>query len=226
MAANLTKAQLAAVIDHTQLKPHATGEMIDELCREARENRFATVCVSPCYVEQASQRLEGSGVLPITVVGFPSGAHLTRTKVEETRHVIAAGAREIDMVIPVGAYLGGDREQVRRDVEAVVEAAGDLSVKAILESGYYEPDQLRDVAQLAIEGGAHYVKTSTGFGPRGASVEDIRIMATAAAQSGRRVGVKASGGIRTLADAKALVEAGATRLGCSASVSIVGELES
>lgn len=211
-------AEFAALFDHTLLKPEATSAQVAQLCDEARQHRFATVCVNPWHVRAAARRLEGSEVLPITVVGFPLGANLTRVKVYETQAAIADGAREIDMVINLGALKSGDERSVRDDIEAIVAGAGPVPVKVILETALLSPDEIYHLTTWCVEAGAAFVKTSTGFAARGALVEDIQIMARA---GGQRIKIKASGGIRTLEQAMALVAAGAQRLGASASVQIL-----
>lgn len=214
--------RLAAVLDHTLLAPTATPAQIDRLCDEAREHRFAAVCVNGGLVARCARRLEGSRVPVSAVVGFPLGAGAPQAKAAEARIAIADGARELDMVLHLGAFLSGDLEWSRRDVEAVVAVAAPhgVAVKVILETGFLTPQQIPEAARLCVRAGARFVKTSTGFGPRGASVEDVRRIRAAV---GPEVGIKAAGGIRTRAHAVELLEAGATRLGCSASVAIVGE---
>jgi deoxyribose-phosphate aldolase len=214
--------RLAAVLDHTLLDPAATPDRVDRLCDEAREHAFAAVCVNGVYVPRCSGRLVGSGVAVCAVIGFPLGAGATEAKAAEARIALEDGATELDMVLQVGAFRSGDREACRQDIEAVVDVARprEATVKVILETGLLTPDEIPAAARLCVTAGADYVKTSTGFGPRGASVEDVRLMRAAV---GPEVGVKAAGGIRTRAFALQLLEAGATRLGCSASVAIVTE---
>jgi deoxyribose-phosphate aldolase len=214
----MTPLAFAALFDHTLLKPEATVAQVARLCDEAREHRFATVCVNPWQLGAAARRLEGSGVLPITVVGFPLGANLTSVKVFETKMALDDGAREIDMVINVGALKSGDEATVRRDIAAVVEAARGAPVKVIVETALLSPEEIFALTQWCVEAGAAFIKTSTGFAARGASVEDVATMARA---GGGRIKIKASGGIRSLEQALALVEAGACRLGASASVAIL-----
>lgn len=214
----MTPLAFAALFDHTLLKPEATVAQVARLCDEAREHRFATVCVNPWQLGAAARRLEGSGVLPITVVGFPLGANLTSVKVFETKLALDDGAREVDMVINVGALKSGDEATVRRDIAAVVEAARGAPVKVIVETALLSPEEIFALTQWCVEAGAAFIKTSTGFAARGASVEDVATMARA---GGGRIKIKASGGIRSLEQALALVEAGADRLGASASVAIL-----
>ncbi len=211
--------QLASMIDHTLLKPGATREELVKLCEEARRYGFATVCVSPENVALCARLLEGSSVRPISVVGFPSGTDATAAKVAEARAAIAAGAAEIDMVLHRGRLEEKDYAYVERDIREVVEAARPRPVKVILETGALSRDEKVIACALAKAVGAAFVKTSTGFGPGGATVEDVALMRQIV---GGDFGVKASGGIRTAADARRLIAAGANRLGTSASVAIVG----
>jgi len=210
--------KLNKYIDHTLLKPEATAEMIDKLCEEAKTYDFASVCVNPYWVKRAAERLAGTDVKVCTVVGFPLGATTRAVKAAETRDAIANGATEIDMVLNVGALKSGDLQTVKEDVAAVVEAAGGVLVKVILETGLLTDEEKVTACQLCVEAGAHYVKTSTGFGPGGATVEDIALMRKTV---GPDIGVKASGGVRDRAAALAMIEAGATRIGASAGIAIV-----
>ncbi|MDK2932163.1 MAG: deoxyribose-phosphate aldolase [Bacillota bacterium] len=214
-----TARDLAAIIDHTLLKPEATKDQIVKLCEEAMEFGFASVCVNPTYVSLAAGLLKDTPVKVCTVVGFPLGASTPLVKAVEVRDAIAAGAREIDMVINVGALKSGDDDLVGRDIRAVVEAArGRALVKVILETALLTNDEKVKACLIAKAEGADFVKTSTGFGPGGATVEDVRLMRKVV---GADMGVKAAGGIRTLETALAMVEAGASRIGASASVAIV-----
>lgn len=210
--------KLNKYIDHTLLKPDATQEMIDKLCAEAKQYDFASVCVNPTWVKRASEQLAGTNVKVCTVIGFPLGANTPVTKAAETRDAITNGATEVDMVINVGALKSGDLELVKRDIQAVVEASGDVLVKVIIETGLLTEAEKVTACQLSVEAGADYVKTSTGFGPGGATVEDIALMRKTV---GPDIGVKASGGVRDRAAAIAMVEAGATRIGASAGIAIV-----
>lgn len=210
---------LAAIIDHTLLKPDATKDQIARICEEAREFGFASVCINPTYVSFAAGLLEGTPVKVCTVVGFPLGASRSLVKAIETRDAIAAGAGEIDMVINIGALKSADDEIVERDIRAVVDAArGKALVKVILETALLTDAEKVKACLIAKASGADFVKTSTGFGPGGATVEDVRLMRSVV---GSDMGVKASGGIRTLETARKMVEAGASRIGASASVSII-----
>jgi len=209
---------LAPLIDHTLLKPEATRDEVIKACEEARTHGFATVCVRPANVALAARLLAGCSTRPIAVVDFPLGAAATGAKVEEAREAIRAGAEELDMVVNLRALKEGDYALVLRDIGAVVEAAGPKAVKVILETGALTHDEKVIGAALAKAAGAAFVKTSTGFGPGGATVEDVALLRQVV---GGDMGVKASGGIRTAATARSLVEAGASRIGASASVAIV-----
>ncbi|MDN4594791.1 deoxyribose-phosphate aldolase [Polycladomyces subterraneus] len=209
---------IASMIDHTLLKPDATASQIENLCREAKEYGFASVCVNPVWVARAAEWLKGSDVKVCTVVGFPLGATTKETKAFETRNAIENGADEIDMVMNIGALKSGDHTLVREDIAAVVEAAGGKTVKVILETGLLNDDEIRIASTLAKEAGAHFVKTSTGFGHGGATEEAVRLMRKTV---GPDMGVKASGGVRDAETARKMIEAGANRIGASASVAIV-----
>ena len=214
---------LARYIDHTILKANATEEQIRNLCAEAREFNFRSVCVNPTWVPLAAKLLRGSEVLTCTVVGFPLGANESEVKAMEARRAIRNGAREIDMVINVGALKSGRDELVLRDIRAVVEDCVDGSAvcKVILETALLEDEEKRRACELARTARAHFVKTSTGFSTGGATVADVALMAEVVRGAGMEV--KASGGISSYSDAKAMIEAGATRLGASASIGIVRE---
>jgi deoxyribose-phosphate aldolase len=215
---------LARYIDHTLLKPEATLEEIDELADEAREYGFASVCVNPTWVKRASERLRGSGVKTTAVVGFPLGANTPEIKAMEARRALRDGAREIDMVINIGALKSGDYELVKRDIEKVVDAAHESGalVKVILETAKLTDEEKVMAAALAKEARADFVKTSTGFGGGGATVFDVALMRETV---GPDMGVKASGGVRTAEDAEDMIAAGATRIGASAGVQIVSGTE-
>ena len=211
---------VAALIDHTLLRPEATAADIRKVCSEARRYGFASVCVNPYWVSLVAAGLAGSPVKVCTVVGFPLGASTTAIKAAETELAVCEGAREIDMVLNIGELRGGQGDAVRDDIRAVVEAAhrGGAIVKVILETALLDDSQKVLACNLAKAAGAEFVKTSTGFGPHGATVHDVALMRRAV---GPEMGVKASGGIRTLEDLKNMVTAGATRIGASASVPIV-----
>lgn len=211
---------IAALIDHTILKPDATRTDIVKVCREARQYSFASVCVNPYWVPLVRTELQGSPVKVCTVVGFPLGATSTEAKVAETAAALRAGAEEIDMVINIGALRSGDHEAVKLDIQQVVRAAHEAGaiVKVILETALLDDNQKAVASTLSKLAGADFVKTSTGFGPSGATAHDIELMRSVV---GPNMGVKASGGIRTLSDLKTMTAAGATRIGASASVKIV-----
>jgi deoxyribose-phosphate aldolase len=206
------------MVDHTLLKPNATQEEVARLCEEARAHAFASVCVNPSYVPLAARLLKGSPVSVCTVVGFPLGSTTSTVKALEARDAIANGAGEIDMVIHVGALKSGNDAAVRDDIRAVREATRGKVLKVILETSLLTRDEKIRACRIAKEAGADFVKTSTGFGGGGASVEDVRLMRETV---GPLMGVKASGGIRDRETARAMMAAGATRLGTSASVAIV-----
>jgi deoxyribose-phosphate aldolase len=214
----LKAADLARYIDHTLLKANAERAEIEALCKEAREYSFASVCVNPTNVALAAELLRGSVVRVCTVIGFPLGATSSFVKAMETRDAVANGATEIDMVINVGALKSKDYELVRTDIERVVESAGGNLVKVILENSLLTDEEKIKACELSKAARADFVKTSTGFSTSGATVEDIRLMRRTV---GPEMGVKASGGIRDTATALSMIEAGATRIGASASVSIV-----
>lgn len=211
---------LAKLIDHTLLRPDATGADIGRLCREAIEYGFHTVCVSPCFVREAAQALRESGVGVCTVIGFPLGMALTDVKVYEARGASLAGAGELDMVINIGAAKSGDWKTVERDIRDVVAATRGLTHKVIIEACYLEKDEKVRAALAALGAGAEFVKTSTGFGPGGATVEDVRLLKKVV---GDRAGIKAAGGIRTLAGLSEMLRAGATRIGTSSGPRIIQE---
>ncbi|WP_240511966.1 deoxyribose-phosphate aldolase [Paludifilum halophilum] len=214
----MNHASLASMIDHTLLKPGTTSEQIDKLCREAVEHRFAAVCINPDWVARAAERLKGTGVKVATVVGFPLGATTREVKAFETRQAIQNGASEIDMVMNIDALKSGDLDYFRQDIEEVVQAAEKAPVKVILETGLLNQEEIRVASEKAKAAGAHFVKTSTGFGQGGATEEAVRLMRETV---GPDMGVKASGGIRDRETADKMVAAGANRIGASASVAIV-----
>ncbi|HZX94913.1 MAG TPA: deoxyribose-phosphate aldolase [Myxococcales bacterium] len=213
-----TSRDLAPYIDHTLLKPDATRDDLIKLCDEARKYGFATVCVNSSNVPLCARLLQGSSTRPIAVVGFPLGAATTSAKVFEAREAVRAGAAEIDMVINIGQLKARNYAYVQCDIREVVAAAKPRPVKVILETGALTRDEKVIGCALSKAAGAAFVKTSTGFGPGGATAEDVALMRQVV---GDDVGVKASGGVRTTADAQKMVEAGANRLGASASVAIV-----
>ncbi len=218
---------IASLIDHTLLRPDATAEEIDRLCDEAVEWRFAAVCVNPYWVRRAADRLRGSSVKVATVVGFPLGANVSSVKAFEAEQAIADGASELDMVLNIGELRAGNIDAVRHDIEVVVRAArsGDAIVKVILETALLTDEQKVAGCRAAKDAGADFVKTSTGFAGGGATASDVALMRVTVGpapdgEGGSGVGVKASGGVRTLADARAMIAAGANRIGTSAGVAI------
>ena len=212
---------LARYIDHTLLKPEANAEDIDELCAEAREYKFASVCINPTWVRRAAESLRGSGVVTCTVIGFPLGASTTAIKAMEARRALREGAREVDMVLNIGSLKSGNYDQVREDIAQVAEAAHEVGglCKVILETALLTDEEKVIASSLAKEAKADFVKTSTGFGSGGATVYDVALMRETV---GPDMGVKATGGVRTLEDVEDMIAAGATRIGASAGVQIVG----
>lgn len=215
---NKDNLNLASYIDHTLLKPDASHAQLRKLCEEARQYSFAAVCVNSSNIEFVAKELEGSSVKPIAVVGFPLGAATSEAKAFEAKESIQKGAREIDMVINLGALKDRNYEQVVYDIAKVVEASKPYPVKVILETGMLIDEEKIIACVLSKIAGAAYVKTSTGFGPGGATVEDIRLMRRIV---GPTMGVKASGGVRSYKDAMKMIEAGATRIGTSSGIVIV-----
>lgn len=214
------KKALNKYFDHTLLKPEATCEQIDKLCEEAAEYDFYSVCVNSCYVARCTEKLHGTDVKIAAVVGFPLGACTSRTKAFETEEACMDGASEVDMVLNVGVFKNGDYDYIREDIYAVVEAAAKYNaiVKVILETCLLTDDEIAEACKLAKEAGAHFVKTSTGFNSGGATVADVALMKKTV---GDALEVKASGGIRDYDTAAAMIEAGADRIGASASVAIM-----
>jgi len=211
--------QIASMIDHTLLSAVSTEQDIIRICGEAKQYSFATVCVNPYWVPTAAKELQGSAVGLTTVIGFPLGASRTEIKAAEATDAIAAGATEIDMVLNVGALKSGLKEAVLRDIEAVVQACqGKAKVKVIIETCYLTDEEKKEASLLCKKAGADFVKTSTGFGTGGATVEDIALIRHVV---GPDMGIKASGGVRDLETARKLIQAGATRLGASSGIAIV-----
>ncbi|MBD3368255.1 MAG: deoxyribose-phosphate aldolase [Candidatus Eisenbacteria bacterium] len=210
----MTRAELAAMIDHTLLKPGATDEDIERLCSEAVEHGFRTVCVNPCRVELASRILKGKEPGVCSVAGFPLGASIPDVKSVEAARAIQDGATEIDMVMNVGALLSGDETLVANDIAAVMRSCkGRAALKVIIEAALLSDEQKETACRIAVDQGVDFVKTSTGFGPGGATAEDVALMRRAV---GEAAGVKAAGGIRDFETAAAMIEAGANRIGASA----------
>ncbi|HEY3042682.1 MAG TPA: deoxyribose-phosphate aldolase [Vicinamibacterales bacterium] len=216
----MTSGEVAKLIDHTLLRPEATRQDVEALCREALDFTFANVCINPTWVTLAAHLLHGSGVGVCAVVGFPLGATTPDVKACEARRAIADGAREIDMVINVGALKSGNHDDVRRDIEAVTAPCREGSVlsKAIIEAALLTEEEKIAACLLARSAGADFVKTSTGLGPGGATVADVALIRRVV---GPVMGIKAAGGIRDLATLEAMVAAGATRIGTSAGVKII-----
>ncbi|MGJ0843964.1 deoxyribose-phosphate aldolase [Clostridium tertium] len=214
----MNKKDLARMIDHTILKADATEMEVEKLCTEALEYNFASVCINPSMVEKAANMLKGSDVKVCTVIGFPLGATTTEVKAFETEDVIKKGATEVDMVINIGKLKEGNIEYVKKDIEAVVNAAkGKALTKVIIETCLLTDEEKVTACKLSKEAGADFVKTSTGFSTGGATASDIKLMRETV---GPDIGVKASGGVRSLEDAMAMIENGATRIGASASIAI------
>lgn len=215
---------IASYIDHTLLKAEATEQQIIQLCKEASEYNFASVCVNPAWVSTAAAELTNSTAKVCTVIGFPLGASTSETKAFETADAISKGAGEIDMVINIGALKSGKTELVKKDIEAVVNAAaGKAIVKVIIETSLLTDEEKTVASQLTKEAGADFVKTSTGFSTGGATIADVKLMREAV---GPDLGVKASGGVRSLEDVQAMIDAGATRIGASSGVQIMQGLTS
>lgn len=218
----MKKNEIAAMIDHTLLKAFATPAQIEQLCKEAAEYHFASVCVNPAYVALAAKLLKGTGVKVCTVIGFPLGANTSAVKAFEAKDAIANGAEEVDMVINVGAMKAGDYELVEKDIKAVVDAANGTLVKVIIETCYLTDEEKVLACKAAANAGADFVKTSTGFGTGGATPADVALMR---ANIPDAMKVKASGGVHNYEEAMAVVEAGASRIGASAGMAIVAAAE-
>jgi deoxyribose-phosphate aldolase len=211
---------LPSLIDHTVLRPDATKTDVLRLCREAKDHRFTVIFIPPCYVDEAVAAVAGAAVRVGIPIGFPLGGHTTKAKVAEAMEAVERGAAVLDMVINVSRLKSGDHDEVRRDIAEVVRATPNAEHKVILETCYLTQQEKLTACRLAVEAGADYVKTSTGFGAAGAAVEDVRLMKAAVAGQAK---VKASGGIRDWKTTQAMLEAGADRIGTSASVKIVEE---
>lgn len=219
----MSNQSILAKIDHTLLKPEATKGDIIKLAEEAKQYKFASVCVNPFWVSTAAEVLKGTEVKVCTVIGFPLGASASEVKAFEVKKAIEDGATEVDMVLNIGALKAGDLEVVTNDMVQVVEAAkGKALVKVILETCLLSPEEIVTACKCAVQAGADYVKTSTGFSTGGATVEAVKLMAETV---GPNIGVKASGGVRSLEDAEAMIANGATRLGSSAGVAIAKGLQ-
>lgn len=218
----MKKSNIARLIDHTTLGPDSSEEDVERVCEEAREYGFASVCVEPTFVSLAKELLSGVEVKVDTVIGFPHGTHRSGTKGFEAQLALEDGADELDMVVNIPGLLKGDYETVAHDVSAVTEVADesprDVIVKVILEMGFLDEEAKRAGCIVSQASGADFVKTSTGFGPTGATVEDVELMSEVVSEN---IGVKAAGGIRDFETARGMVEAGATRIGASSGVEIV-----
>jgi deoxyribose-phosphate aldolase len=219
----MKRGNIVSRIDHTALKPDTTTDKVVQLCREAREHGFASVCINPLHVNTAVQQLRETQVAVCTVVGFPLGASTSGTKAFETIEALKSGATEFDMVMAVSALKERKYDCVMDDIKGVVAAAGGHLVKVIIETALLTDTEKEKACALTIEAGAHFVKTSTGFASGGATVDDVRLMRKAV---GPDFGVKASGGIKTLKDAQAMISAGASRIGTSSGLTIAAELNS
>lgn len=212
--------ELNKYIDHTILKASATKDEVTKICNEAKEYKFASVCVNTCFTAQVSKLLEGTGVATCVVVGFPLGAMMTEAKAAEAKLAVAAGANEVDMVINVGALKEKDYAFVEKDIKAVVEASKPAIVKVIIETCLLTDEEKVKACEISVTAGAHFVKTSTGFSTGGATKEDIVLMRKTV---GADIGVKASGGVRTFENAIDMINAGASRIGASASIDMVNK---
>ena len=215
-----TAAELARLIDHTRLSPETTEEEIGRLCEDGQRYGFAAVCVPPCYVEQAVKRLGGSGVKVCTVVGFPLGFQSVSVKIVEAMEAVKKGAQEVDTVLHLGAIKAGLAEEVKAEVMNLRNVVPKITLKFIIETGLLGRKEKIDVCRWILEAGGIWIKTSTGFGPKGATVEDVRLLKKTVGSHGF---IKASGGIRDLATLKAMVRAGASRIGTSSGVRIMEE---
>lgn len=214
----MNKEDIAKTIDHTLLGAEVSKAEVKEKCAEAKEYKFASVCANPDQVAVMSEELNDSEVKVCTVIGFPLGVNLTETKIAEVKAALRQGADELDMVMKVGALKEGNYELVEKDINGVVKASKDKLVKVIIETCYLTDEEIVKACQIAKKAGADFVKTSTGFGSGGAKVEDIALMRKTV---GEEMGVKASGGIHSLEEAQAMIEAGATRIGASSGVQII-----
>jgi len=216
----MSRWNLPDLIDHTVLRPDATKDDVLRLCQEARDNKFTVVFVPPCYIDEAVEAVANTGIRVGIPIGFPLGGHTTKTKVAEALEAVARGARVLDMVLNVSRLKSGDHTVVRSDIAEVVKATPGVEHKVILETCYLTQEEKRTACHLVVEAGAEYVKTSTGFGAAGATVEDVRLMKDVVAG---RAKVKASGGIRDWKTTLAMLEAGADRIGTSTSLKILHE---
>ena len=219
---SVTKRQLERMIDSTNLRPDATTEDIKKLCRDAKKYNFASVCVNPCFVSLAADLLISVEVKVCCAIGFPLGAATPESKVFEAKDAVRNGADEIDMVINIGALKDKKYEIVKKEIKDIVDVVGKVVVKVIIETCYLNDEEKIKACLIAKEAGAHFVKTSTGFGPKGATAEDVALIRKTV---GPNMGIKASGGIRTIDDAVKMINAGANRIGTSRAVEIVEGIE-
>jgi deoxyribose-phosphate aldolase len=218
----LNRETIARSIDHTLLRGDATQGDIDNLCQEARDFGFHSVCINPSFVKRSKELLKASEVKVTTVIGFPLGATLTDVKVYEAMNAAHFGANELDIVINIGALKSGDWKTVRKDLSDVIMATSGLIHKAIIETCYLNEDEKKKAVMTALDAGAEFIKTSTGFGPKGAEIEDVLLIKSLVGDS---AGIKAAGGIRTLQQVVDFIEAGATRIGTSSGVGIMREIQ-
>lgn len=218
----LEQKDIAGLIDHSLLRPDASYTDIKRLCEEALQFGFCSVCINPCFIKIAKELLTGGNVRVTTVIGFPLGMTLTEVKVYEAMNASLLGADELDIVINIGALKSGDLETVRKDLSDVIAATKGLIHKTIIETCYLDDNEKKGAVEIALKVGSEFIKTSTGFGPRGARVRDIRLIKSIV---GDAAGIKAAGGIRTLKQVLSMLKAGATRIGTSAGVRIMSEFE-
>jgi len=214
----ITAREMAGMIDHALLRPEKSSEAFVSLCNEAKKYNFFSVCVNPCWVKFCSNLLKSTGIKIVSVVSFPFGQATPMMKATEAMEAVENGAAEVDMVMNIGAFKGGDYGLVRRDIEAVVKAVGKKTTKVIIESGFLTDNEIIHACEIVKQTGAHFVKTATGFGPTGATIRHIHLMRNAV---GQNFGVKASGGIKSYSDALNMIAAGANRIGSSHSVRII-----
>lgn len=220
----MNSKELCKYFDHTILKPNATRKDVHEICEEAIQHEFFSVCVNGYWLPQVKEWLQGTNVKSVAVLGFPLGAQLTKTKMSEAKQLMELGADELDMVINIGEYLAGERSAVAEDVAAVQSVCGKVPLKVIIETAFHEEEQIRDLTRLCMETGVAFIKTSTGFAHKGANEDDVRAMRDEIELAGNtHLQIKASGGIRSLEDFEKMVAAGANRIGASASVGILQE---
>ena len=217
----LTQKNIAGIIDYSLLRPDATYADVESLCKEALQYNFYSVCINPCFIEKAKEFLNDGNVRVTTVIGYPLGMTLTEVKVYEAMNASLRGADELDIVINIGALKSGDLITVRKDISDVIAATEEKVHKTIIETCHLDENEKRRAVEIALEAGSEFIKTSTGFGPQGALIKDIKLIRSIVGES---VGIKASGGIKTLRKTLEMIEAGATRIGTSAGVKIITDL--